>query len=237
MLFLLLPSLSSIIYAFRFLGSVTYGTIEMYSKIYIILHFSLESRCNPVPLVLQPPGAIILTNINAIPQQVGLPAVTLTCNWTEHTSPEGFKYYYNSVTRESKVRNGANHVIFKKILWFILMSFCVLQWEKPEEYVLYEQQQQKLLLLQQHQQKIAVQQLQSPPQGQSLPSMQPLQQLPPTQEQTQMQMKQQVHMQFLLSNLASGCLFFLFSGFFFGWGGWVGRGVQFIASILVVLYV
>ncbi|KAK1269846.1 Flowering time control protein FCA [Acorus gramineus] len=26
----------------------------------------------------------------------------LTCNWTEHTSPEGFKYYYNSVTCESK---------------------------------------------------------------------------------------------------------------------------------------
>jgi hypothetical protein len=58
------------------------------------------------------PGAIIPTNINAIPQQVGSPAVSLTCNWTEHTSPEGFKYYYNSVTRESKVRNGANHVIF-----------------------------------------------------------------------------------------------------------------------------
>ncbi|KAJ1288573.1 hypothetical protein BS78_02G097900 [Paspalum vaginatum] len=114
------------------------------------------------------PGAIISTNINAIPQQVGSPAVSLTCNWTEHTSPEGFKYYYNSITRESK-------------------------WEKPEEYVLYEQQQQqqKLLLLQQHQQKIAVQQLQSAPQGQSLPSMQPVQQLPQAQGQTQLQMKQQ----------------------------------------------
>jgi len=31
------------------------------------------------------------------------PAVPLACNWTEHTSPEGFKYYYNNVTRESKV--------------------------------------------------------------------------------------------------------------------------------------
>ncbi|KAK9084393.1 hypothetical protein Scep_030864 [Stephania cephalantha] len=26
----------------------------------------------------------------------------LSCNWTEHTSPEGFKYYYNSVTGESR---------------------------------------------------------------------------------------------------------------------------------------
>lgn len=25
------------------------------------------------------------------------------CNWTEHISPEGFKYYYNSVTGESRV--------------------------------------------------------------------------------------------------------------------------------------
>ncbi|KAK3132493.1 hypothetical protein QOZ80_6AG0522840 [Eleusine coracana subsp. coracana] len=116
------------------------------------------------------PGAIQI-HINAIPQQVTSAAVSLTCNWTEHTSPEGFKYYYNSITRESK-------------------------WEKPEEYVLYEQQQQqqqqKLLLLQQQQQKIAVQQLQSPPQGQSLPSMQPIQQLPQAQQgQPQMQMKQQ----------------------------------------------
>ncbi|CAK9145680.1 unnamed protein product [Ilex paraguariensis] len=40
------------------------------------------------------------------------------CNWTEHTSPDGYKYYYNSTTGESK-------------------------WEKPEELTLYEQQQQK----------------------------------------------------------------------------------------------
>ncbi|XP_078170743.1 flowering time control protein FCA-like isoform X2 [Carex rostrata] len=84
------------------------------------------------------------------------PSLPLTCNWTEHTSPEGFKYYYNNITKESK-------------------------WEKPEEFVLYEQQ--KLILLQQQQQKLAMQQLQPPSQPQ-------VQQGPP-----QMQMKQQQLMQ------------------------------------------
>ncbi|RVW71591.1 Flowering time control protein FCA [Vitis vinifera] len=40
------------------------------------------------------------------------------CNWTEHTSPDGYKYYHNSVTGESR-------------------------WEKPEELTLLEQQQQQ----------------------------------------------------------------------------------------------
>jgi hypothetical protein len=26
------------------------------------------------------------------------------CNWTEHTSPDGYKYYYNNLTGESRVR-------------------------------------------------------------------------------------------------------------------------------------
>ncbi|PWZ38879.1 Flowering time control protein FCA [Zea mays] len=138
--------------------------LKCIKSFYVILHF--QSGQPVQSSNTGDPGAIIPTKINAISQQVGSSAVSSTCNWTEHTSPEGFKYYYNSITRESK-------------------------WEKPEEYVLYEQQQQKLLLLQQHQQNIAVQQLQSPPQGQSLPSMQPIQQLPQAQGQTQMHMKQQ----------------------------------------------
>ncbi|KAL5987634.1 hypothetical protein ACLOJK_035384 [Asimina triloba] len=71
--------------------------------------------------------------------QVAAPS---TCNWTEHTSPEGFKYYYNSVTSESK-------------------------WEKPEEFTLFEQQQK---LQQQH--KYMVPQLQSHPLAQMQPPQQ-----------------------------------------------------------------
>ncbi|KAJ0984334.1 hypothetical protein J5N97_002690 [Dioscorea zingiberensis] len=123
-----------------------------------------------------------------------LPATTvvpLTCNWTEHTSPEGYKYYYNSTTRESK-------------------------WEKPDELVLFEQQQQqqKLLLLQQQQQqqqqqqKLAVQQLQSPSQAQShaqVPASRQVSQI--QQVQPQMQLGQPPQMQLLqpsLSYQASG---------------------------------
>jgi hypothetical protein len=46
------------------------------------------------------------------------PAPQLTCDWSEHTSPEGYKYYYNSTSGESK-------------------------WEKPEELKNFEQQQQQ----------------------------------------------------------------------------------------------
>ncbi|KAA8549065.1 hypothetical protein F0562_000749 [Nyssa sinensis] len=42
----------------------------------------------------------------------------LDCDWSEHTCPDGYMYYYNCVTCESK-------------------------WEKPEEYALYEEQLQK----------------------------------------------------------------------------------------------
>lgn len=109
-------------------------------------------------------------------------AVPSTCSWTEHTSPEGFKYYYNSVTQESK-------------------------WEKPEEYALFEQQQQqqqqKLLLFQQ-QPKLAVQQLQSPAQTQPQMQVHPQTQIQPNQQisqaqqvQAQMQLRQQAQLQLL----------------------------------------
>ncbi|KAJ0113656.1 hypothetical protein Patl1_00852 [Pistacia atlantica] len=48
---------------------------------------------------------------------------SLECDWSEHTCPDGYKYYYNCETCESK-------------------------WDKPEEYVLYEQKLQKQQKLQ-----------------------------------------------------------------------------------------
>ncbi|KAL5795757.1 hypothetical protein ACOSQ2_000577 [Xanthoceras sorbifolium] len=52
----------------------------------------------------------------AVPQSPE--SVDLECDWSEHTCPDGYKYYYNCVTCESK-------------------------WNKPVEYILYEQQLQK----------------------------------------------------------------------------------------------
>ncbi|KAF6176793.1 hypothetical protein GIB67_025843 [Kingdonia uniflora] len=41
-----------------------------------------------------------ITSVAPITSQVATP---INCNWTEHTSPEGYKYYYNSVTKESRL--------------------------------------------------------------------------------------------------------------------------------------
>ncbi|XP_050216216.1 flowering time control protein FCA-like isoform X2 [Mercurialis annua] len=84
------------------------------------------------------------------------------CNWTEHTSPEGFTYYYNSMTRESR-------------------------WEKPEELNLFEKQPQQQL-----QQKPSVQQPQTHSNPQSQPTQQvPQAQQIPYQAQFQTQFRHQ----------------------------------------------
>ncbi|KAI3986523.1 hypothetical protein MKX01_038842, partial [Papaver californicum] len=82
--------------------------------------------------------------------QVTLPP----CNWTEHTSPEGYKYYYNSITSESR-------------------------WEKPEELTLIEQRQQQKLS---HPQKPPIQQFQSQAQSQSQPQVLSTRQGPQSQQ-------------------------------------------------------
>ncbi|KAL3679106.1 hypothetical protein R1sor_022062 [Riccia sorocarpa] len=66
------------------------------------------------------------------------PSIPATCEWTEHTSPEGYKYYYNSATGESKClfATAGNYLP-------LFMRFAGLQWEKPEELISFEQQQQQ----------------------------------------------------------------------------------------------
>ncbi|XP_074567030.1 flowering time control protein FCA-like isoform X2 [Curcuma longa] len=130
------------------------------------------------------PASAIPTTVSSLPVPVNSSlAVPITCNWTEHTSPDGFKYYYNSVTQESK-------------------------WEKPEELAVFEQQQQqqKLLLLQQHhhhqqqqqqqqhQQKLSFQQHPSQFDTKSHLPIQLNQQVLPAQVQPQM-MRQQAQLQ------------------------------------------
>ncbi|CAB78670.1 FCA gamma protein [Arabidopsis thaliana] len=75
------------------------------------------------------PVSYVQTAAPAVSQSVG----SVKCTWTEHTSPDGFKYYYNGLTGESK-------------------------WEKPEEMIVFEREQQKQ---QQHQEKPTIQQSQT----------------------------------------------------------------------------
>ncbi|KAH6811200.1 hypothetical protein C2S51_024962 [Perilla frutescens var. frutescens] len=62
---------------------------------------------------------------------------SIECDWSEHVSPDGDLYYYNCVTCESR-------------------------WEKPEEYVHYEQELDSLEEQQQHLQEYKIQALSSP---------------------------------------------------------------------------
>ncbi|XP_057965879.1 flowering time control protein FCA-like [Malania oleifera] len=83
------------------------------------------------------PSAVVASSTTAVASAVLEKALTVDppdCDWSEHICPDGYKYYYNCVTCESR-------------------------WEKPEEFVLFEQKLQKL----QHLLKPPSQQLESLP--------------------------------------------------------------------------
>lgn len=79
---------------------------------------AVASQQQAIPLVATP--ALTSVPANSAP-------TVASCDWTEHTSPEGHKYYYNSSTGESR-------------------------WEKPEEFAVFEKQQQLAHPQQQQQQ-------------------------------------------------------------------------------------
>lgn len=62
---------------------------------------------------VQPGGEVpAATPVPAVPA-ITKASAPLKPNWTEHTSPDGYKYYYNSSTGESKVK------------FLATMQFCI----------------------------------------------------------------------------------------------------------------
>lgn len=57
------------------------------------------------------------------------PAVPVECAWTEHLSPDGYKYYYNNGTGESRVRKSLISSDCWLYSWFTvflrLTEFCL----------------------------------------------------------------------------------------------------------------
>eukprot|EP00249_Psilotum_nudum_P023213 c28788_g1_i3 orf=510-2993(-) len=77
-----------------------------------------QTSTQPSWALAQPQQVATSVGISVTPVGSTAAPSTVTCNWTEHTSPEGHKYYYNSITGESR-------------------------WEKPEEFAAYEHHQQQ----------------------------------------------------------------------------------------------
>nr|AKX70380.1 flowering time control protein FCA [Arabidopsis lyrata subsp. petraea] len=86
-----------------------------------------------IPTVVSTTGSTPVSFVQTAAPAVSQSVVSVKCTWTEHTSPDGFKYYYNGLTGESK-------------------------WEKPEEMIVFEREQQQQ---QQHQEKPTIQQPQT----------------------------------------------------------------------------
>lgn len=64
---------------------------------------AVPTTASSVPALAPPPEAPSTSSASAGGSGAARPAQS-KCNWTEHTSPDGYKYYYNSVTGESRVR-------------------------------------------------------------------------------------------------------------------------------------
>ncbi|KAK9282262.1 hypothetical protein L1049_005176 [Liquidambar formosana] len=83
-----------------------------------------ESNSQAVGATSTTTAAVVPSTMSAAPV---VPArtetVPLDCDWSEHICPDGYKYYYNCVTYESR-------------------------WEKPKEFTVFEQQVRKWLQLQ-----------------------------------------------------------------------------------------
>lgn len=45
----------------------------------------------------------------------------LECDWSEHTCPDGYKYYYNCVTYESRVNRLHWIIILAFLCWFLIL--------------------------------------------------------------------------------------------------------------------
>lgn len=80
-----------------------------------------------IPPVTDGPSATSAASV--VPEMIQAVA-PLKCNWTEHTSPDGYKYYYNSTTGESKVKFITNcnfycfRCCFSHLMWlyyYVLM--------------------------------------------------------------------------------------------------------------------
>ncbi|KAL1194703.1 Flowering time control protein FCA [Cardamine amara subsp. amara] len=128
-----------------------------------------------IPKVVSTTGSTPVSYVQTAAPTVSQSVVSVKCNWTEHTSPDGFKYYYNGLTGESK-------------------------WEKPEEMVVFERQQQHQQKPTIHQPQTLLQPMQQQPQQQPQTQLQPIQQQPQQQPQTQLQpihkQPQQVNQQY-----------------------------------------
>lgn len=84
------------------------------------------------------PQAVASTPVTTVSADVpstssSAPAVPVTtqavapvkCNWTEHTSPDGYKYYYNGVSGESRVRREVSFLLlsFSSVLCGLIFAF------------------------------------------------------------------------------------------------------------------